>query len=361
MLPDGGLAESAHMGPAANETTVQRQVIELPADAADSFSNFQALVRPMFDLVRLRDDTPFFAHATVTFLPDVLMSRAVNAGSRFDRNHRTIARSGIDDILVLVYLSGSFTFEVNGSLRRVQANEIAFFDLMQPFTIESEHTDNISLALSRRRLLELVPAVADVHGFVLREGATRQLLLAHLRSCAEAAAQICTAEARAISDATLQLVSAGLQFAARRGPPSMAPAGLATLADMRDFIEANLGRADLGPDDLVAAFNVSRATLYRLFEPTGGVAAFILDLRLRRALQALTGPQAAPLRLKQLAHDLGFAHPTTFTRAFKNRFGMPPHAVRSLRSHPDEVQSAAWRQARDRQPAGIRAARGRGG
>ncbi len=149
----------------SHETVVQRQVIELPADAADTFANFQILVRPMFDLVRLRDDVPFFAHAAVTFLPDLLLSRSVNSATRFDRSQRAIARSGIDDVLVVVYLSGSFTCEIDGQVGDVQAHEIAFFDLARPFCIQSEHVDNISLAVSRRRLAELMPSMADFPWF----------------------------------------------------------------------------------------------------------------------------------------------------------------------------------------------------
>lgn len=327
------------------ETIVQRQEIELPADAPDSFANFQILVRPMFDLVRLRADEPFFARASITFLPDLLLSRALNSASRFARTPHAIARSGIDDILVLVYLNGSFTCEIDERVDLVQAREIAFFDLSRPFSIQSDHVDNISLAVSRRRLAELMPSMHDIHGFVLRQGATKQLLLAHLQACIEVAPRISTAESLSISDATLQLVAAGLQSAKRKAAGSAAHVGLASLTDMKRFIEERLGQADLGPDVLMESFSLSRATLYRLFEPLGGVAAFILDCRLNRALAAITAPHAAHLRLKQLAHDLGFAHPTSFTRAFKKRFGMSPHEVRALRAYPDEVQSPAWRQA----------------
>jgi len=339
------LAEFPRMSRPPQESIVQRQEIELPADAPDSFAKFQILVRPMFDVLRLRDDLPFFARASLTFLPDVLLSRATSAGARFDRDHRAIARSGIDDILVMVYLGGSFGYEIDGRAYVIQANEIAFFDLTRPFSIESAKIDNISLHIPRRRLAALMPSMTDIHGFVLRQGATKELLLAHLRTCSEEAARISTAESQAVSDATLQLVAAGLQSAKRQAAGSAAHVGLASLTDMKDFIEDQLGRADLGPEVLAEAFSLSRATLYRLFEPLGGVAAFILDRRLNRALQTITAPHAAHLRLKQLAHELGFAHPTSFTRAFKKRFGMPPHEVRALRSYPDEVQSAAWRQA----------------
>ena len=328
------------------ETFVQRQGIELPADAPDGFTTFQGMVRPMFDLTRLQHDEPFFARAAVTFLPDVLLSRAVNAAARFDRTQRTIARSGIDDILVLVYLSGSFTFEIDGVSRVVDAHQIAFFDLNVPFSIESQRVDNISLSVSRRRLAELMPTLDGIHGAVLSQGATMSLLLSHLQACDKVAERITTEESLAISGVTLQMVAGALQSAQRQladAPP--ARAGMASLTDMTNLIEDLLGRADLGPDVLMEAFNVSRASLYRAFEPMGGVAAFILERRLHRALHALTAPHPTHDRLKQLAHELGFAHPTSFTRAFKKRFGVPPHEVRSLRAYPDGVQSAAWRQA----------------
>lgn len=317
----------------------------MPAEAPDSFANFQSLVHPMFDLVRLRADEPFFARASITALPNVLLSRAANAGARFERNHRTIARSGIDDILVLTYLGGSFRCEVEGSVRVVEAEEIAFFDLTRPFSIQSERVDNISLHVARRRLAELVPSMADMHGFVLRQGAMRDMLLAQMRTCHALAPRITTAESPYFSDALLQLVAGALQHAKRPSSGPAAHAALASLTSMTNFIEEQLARVDLGPDDLARSFGLSRATLYRLFEPLGGVAAYILDRRLNRALQSITAPHPAHPRLKQLAHAVGFAHPTSFSRAFKKRFGMSPHEVRALRSYPDGVQSAAWRQA----------------
>lgn len=329
----------------APQTLVQRQEIDLGADAPDSFSNFQILVRPMFDAAQVHPELPFFSRSSLTFLPDVLLARAVGTGARFDRDQRAIARSGIDDILVMTYLSGSFSCEVDDVVQVVEAHDIAFFDLARPFSIVSERVDNLSLHISRRRLAELLPTMADLHGSVLRGGATRDMLLAHMRTCHEVAPQTTTAESPAFSDALLQLIAGGLQQARRQAAGSAAHANRASLTDIASFIEAQLPRADLGPEDLMRTFGLSRATLYRLFEPLGGVAAYIMDRRLHRALQVITAPHPARLRLKQLAHDVGFAHPTSFTRAFKKRFGMPPHEVRAQGSYPDEIQTAAWRQA----------------
>lgn len=326
-------------------TLVQRQEIELPADAPDSFANFQVLVQPMFRLVRLRPELPFFARTVVSFLPDVVLSHAASSPARFERDDLTIARYGLDDLLVISYLKGGFRCEVEGGTQGVQAREIAFFDLARPFNIESEQVDNLALHVSRRRLAQLMPASTPLHGLVLRHGAIRELLLSQMSTCHALSAQITTAESAAFSDALLQLVAGGLKHAQHQTAGLSPPPSPASLTDMTAFIEAHLARPDLGPDELTRSFGLSRATLYRLFEPLGGVAAYIQDRRLNRALQALTAPESAHLRLKQLAHAVGFVHPASFTRAFKKRFGMPPHEVRSLSAYPNDVHSAAWRQA----------------
>lgn len=319
----------------ARESLIQRFELDLPGDVPSSFERFAAVVGPMFDLVRVDADRPYFARSSVSCLTDLILSRAVAAASRFERGRKTIARSGTDDVVVLAYLSGRFTFEIDRRQELVEADEIAFFDLSQPLCIQTEHVDNVSLLISRRRLSELGLSLQDVHGFVLRQGALKALLLAHMRALAEQAPEIRAVDSPAIADATIRMVGACLHPAARHMAAKAAQAGLASLVEIKAFIEGALGHSALGPGLLLVEFNLSRATLYRLFEPVGGVAAYILDRRLRRAVQMLTAPHTDKPRIKQLAIELGFAHPSAFTRAFKKRFGFSPNEVRSLQGYVD--------------------------
>lgn len=312
-----------------------RHDFEFPDDAPESFEGFRTLLSPMFDLLRVREDEPFFARSSIVSLTDVLLSTSTCGAARFERSRRAITRSAIDDVVVQVYLDGAFTFEIDGHLETVRAGEIAFFDMTRVFSVEAAAVHNIALSLSRRRLAALTPAMHDLHGFVLREGAAGHLLLAHLRACVEIASRIGVDESAAIGDATLRLAAACLQSTARRAAATARHGGLASLAEIRDFIEQHLRSPELGPAVLMDAFQLSRATLYRFFEPMGGVAAYILERRLRRALRVMTSPEATEIRIKQLAHDLGFAHASAFTRAFKKQFGVPPHEVRSLQAYPN--------------------------
>jgi AraC-like DNA-binding protein len=72
------------------------------------------------------------------------------------------------------------------------------------------------------------------------------------------------------------------------------------------FIEANLVSRDLSVAKISSTFGLSRATLYRLFEPVGGVACYIRSRRLVRA-------RNDPDRTDCLA---GFQSIAAFNRAF---------------------------------------------
>ena len=86
---------------------------------------------------------------------------------------------------------------------------------------------------------------------------------------------------------------------------------------------------DLDAERLCRQFGVSRASLYRLFAPLGGVSEHIRNRRLRKVFDALSDP-AQPLAMAQVAERYGFTVWSSFSRAFKGRFGMTPGEARGL-------------------------------
>ncbi|MHC2089024.1 helix-turn-helix transcriptional regulator [Methylobacterium sp. CM6244] len=79
----------------------------------------------------------------------------------------------------------------------------------------------------------------------------------------------------------------------------------------------------LGIDTLITQFGLSRATLYRLFEHEGGVASYIRERRLLRAMKLLGAAGGRP-RISSVAYATGFSDEKTFSRAFRRRFGFLP-------------------------------------
>jgi AraC-like DNA-binding protein len=102
------------------------------------------------------------------------------------------------------------------------------------------------------------------------------------------------------------------------------------LAVIKRHIEGNLDSSSLTAGQLGRRFRISRAGLYRLFEAEGGLARFIQEQRLNRALRQLVSPSWQGKELIHLATDLQFGSASTFIRAFRRRFGVTPGEIREM-------------------------------
>ena len=96
---------------------------------------------------------------------------------------------------------------------------------------------------------------------------------------------------------------------------------------IRDYIEDNLSDLSLLPAEICNTFNLSRATLYRMFEADGGVRRYIQDRRLYSAIWDLAEGGIHRGRLTEVAEKWGFSSNANFNRAVKTAFGMPPGAL----------------------------------
>ena len=97
---------------------------------------------------------------------------------------------------------------------------------------------------------------------------------------------------------------------------------------IRRFIEDNLPNFDLGVDMLRARFGLSRTALYEQFEAEGGVASYIRDRRLARAMRILAGLEGeGRRRISTVGYACGFGTEKMFSRAFRRRYGVNPSEV----------------------------------
>ena len=98
---------------------------------------------------------------------------------------------------------------------------------------------------------------------------------------------------------------------------------------MKTYLRRRLADPTLSGADLQEHFHYSRATVYRLFEPDGGVAHFIRYERLRRCHDDIAHPDRGGDRttVSGVAARWGYADPAQFGRAFRRRYGRPPRDV----------------------------------
>jgi len=138
------------------------------------------------------------------------------------------------------------------------------------------------------------------------------------------------AEASALLEPTLALLQAAMNTVESGANSSGVQATNEELQKVRSFIEQNLNQPDLSVDFIADSLGMSRAKLYRLTDPLGGVKRFIRTQRLEQAYSRLKGTASQPLSISGLAFDLGFGSENAFRRCFKESYGISPRAARAL-------------------------------
>ena len=99
----------------------------------------------------------------------------------------------------------------------------------------------------------------------------------------------------------------------------------AALRDMIcESIERDLASPTLSVSSILKTFGVSRASLYRMFEPDGGVRQYISQRRLFRAVADLSINPFRRGQISATAEFWGFSSDANFNRAVKRVFGTSP-------------------------------------
>lgn len=93
------------------------------------------------------------------------------------------------------------------------------------------------------------------------------------------------------------------------------------------FIEENLEDPNLSTRLLLDRFGVSRATLYRMFEPLGGVRNYLTHRRAASALFFISGSEGRRGFVQAACERFGFSSPANFNRTVQRLFGNSPKAL----------------------------------
>jgi AraC-like DNA-binding protein len=204
-------------------------------------------------------------------------------------------------------------------------------DLAQPKVLSHGAGRITSLFIPRDALDRLLPRQFDLHG-VVPQGACGAMLVAHLQSLVLRLPGMTRGEVAGAFEATLHLIAASLAPSASTLDLARPALTQTLMRQVLRHIDGNLPRADLSSEGLCTAFGLSRATLYRMFEPLGGVAHYIRSQRLERIHAVLRAPSGR-VYLSRLAEAHGFKNAAHFSRAFRAHFGYAPTEVQAADGH----------------------------
>lgn len=268
-----------------------------------------------------------------------VLSKTACTGISFVRSPQLTKDRLLDQFGIRLIVAGSGVGAIGTRKFTAGAGDLLFFDLQQPLlfetSVEGGLTSELTLWVPRARLQTSVAEENLLHGHLLTGSTPGGAVLGSaLRSFAAQADLITVDEMDGLAEGLVELAAKilGAKMGATRQSRITAP--LASFVSIRRFIDRNLASRDLGVDMIARSFGLSRASLYRLFEPIGGVASYIRKQRLQRAFQEITAAGFSNTRIGPIAYRHGFKNGAIFSRAFRATYGIRPTQARSAAVPP---------------------------
>lgn len=313
---------------------------------AEATAQWQQIMSPLFytqKMAQMRAAPR--GNLSMFLVGEIIVNRCTFNAQRFWRDPALIAATP-DHLIVQYYRSGGFRGTIAGRSVCTLRGQVAIADLSRELEVFTASSDIIGLSVPRVML-----AGIDPERLGPQLDAPRQALLARYMSSLPRRLARMTPDD--IPRVTAEIVDLLHRVFSRRalegGLPAVKNHG-DLLKRACGFIEARLDDPDLSPVDVAACVDSSRASLYRLFAPMGGVQRFVHERRLLAVRDVLSDP-LDKRSLAQLAADHGFKSHARFSRAFRTRFGMTPRAWRARQPSTESMLQAnspseahvAWR------------------
>lgn len=262
-------------------------------------------------------------------LDDIMLVRGISAAQKYDRPASKISRDGIDHYMIQIFIGGGCELNLQDRIVKSAPHRAIAFDLGEVMDSFNSEFDLLALVIPRGRLAPLLTAPDSMHGRVPDVESGAGIMLADfIKSLYLAAPSFTPTEAKATTRALLEILAAAFNGAPASEIAARDASQQAAFLRVQLFIRENLSTADLSPEIIALGVGMSRTALYRLFEPAGGVADYVRELRLRKCLAEIISVSHIHRNVSEIAYRSGFTDPSHFTRLFKQRFGCTPREAR---------------------------------
>lgn len=254
------------------------------------------------------------------------------AGSEVDvrRTRATIKRADPGWIKVGLQVTGHGVVTQRGSQAVLAPGDFAVYDTSEPYDLHFGETFSMFVLMFPRELLRIgfrdlsTVSARRIHGD-RGVGALVSPFLAGLR---RGLVSDTLPTSPMIEDAVLDLLRAALDDAA----PHQGPAA-ALLMEARSVIENRLGEPNLTTATIAAHLHISTRYLQKLFESDGcTVAGWIRSRRLEKCHRDLVDPRLEQQSIGTICARHGLIDSSSFSKLFKDAYGMSPRAHRATRA-----------------------------
>lgn len=308
---------------------IESHTLSFGKNNSNGYEVYKKLLTSFFSIEAVQNG-PFESTVNAFFFRDMVFisSMANTEDNTLTRHSRLANLPGSDYIVAFFCRSHSTSIKTNTLEAKVQPEQLVFVDMSKPFSIHASGINMLSLSFSRTLLESLIPGVQDIHGWVFTDGPHKELLLAYMKTLEVVAARIRSSDSVHVTETAVRMIANCLLHSGLGKSTSSASNLKLSLLDIKNAIDSQIENPRLNLEMLMDQFHVSRATLYRMFEPYGGVAKYIQRRKLDFAFRELSKYSNKKQNISMLAYRLGYSHASVFTRAFFARFGINPSEVR---------------------------------
>jgi AraC-like DNA-binding protein len=312
-------------------------------DPDKAFAQYRELYASGTDVERL--PVPFHARVRSWRLDRSLLFAREYGGIRHIRDER-VARDGFDHFVLHHVVSGEMRGGPIGKPITVKAGETLLLDTRRAMEGGATSVSLVTISLAREAMLAAIGSAEDLHGYRIgvREGA---LLGSLLRELVAQASHLLPGAHAAITRTLVDLLSVAVHPAGATGRSDFYRQDHVRREAVRRVIETHIATADFSVQEIIGLTGLSRASLYRLFEPQGGVARFIQLCRLQHLRGRLDDRACDGQAIAELAPQSGFSGESHAGRLFKQVFGVSPGvyraaSIRGAQAPSVEAMSLRW-------------------
>ena len=303
-----------------------------------AFDRYRRLYTNGADVIRL--DGPFRARVTGWRFRHMLLFDRHLSGMAHAREER-VQTDGFDHIVLHHVLAGTLTGGPRSGFERAGPGDVVFLDTRRGHRTEARDLHVVTASIARELALASLGSLGALHGLVAHAPDTA-MLSDFLQSLVRHAPVLDDRHDGAFARALIELLPTALG-----GPRDVAVEARRQEHLRREAVEQLIDREIANPHLTGAVIaervGVSRATLYRLYQRSGGIARHVRRRRIDAVRRALEGPDDR--ELVALAHDYGLGDEAALVRAFRADQGIAPadYRARFRRNQGDAVETGTRR------------------
>ena len=295
----------------------------------EQFEGWCSWHRPVFEVQPLSPSTDgFLATNSNWSLEGLTVSRVCSPATTVSRSKLAVRKSSVDHWAITLSKFSASDVQVRDRSLAVAARRPVVLSLGEQMRIDHrDYDDRIQLFLSRDRF-DRIGRILDAATAAILPAPQGDLLADYMLLLERNLPSLASSDVGRLPGAVEAMIAACLAPSAERVVTARHQINLTLMERVRKVVRENLCSPSLGPKKLCREVAISRSQLYRVLSDEGGVARYIQRRRLSESFSILCDASNI-YSVARIAETLCFADASSFSRAFRQEFGIRPSELRA--------------------------------